>query len=91
MPGRLVGRTCRKPAPKLRRKRACTRYQTVAKLARAGGTGVNRIAFRYLSPKYRARMPSLPAHKAVQVNYDYKWWSAHGDQMSKQWNTWIHS
>ena len=62
-----------------------------ARFDQAVGYGpVNRIAFRYLSPKFRARMPSLPAHKAVQVNYDYRWWGAHGDRMSKQWNTWIH-
>lgn len=43
--GRLVGTTCRKPTRKLRRRKACNRYRTVATLTRSARPGRNTLFF----------------------------------------------
>ena len=44
-PGRLVGRTCRRPTANLRRRRSCTRYVFAGRLTRTKlGPGARRIA-----------------------------------------------
>jgi hypothetical protein len=45
-PGRRAGRTCRKPSPKLRRAKPCTRLTRIGALTVSGRAGVNAIAFK---------------------------------------------
>jgi PKD domain-containing protein len=68
MPGRKVGRSCRKPSAKLRSKKACTRYVRMGSLAAAGTQGPNSLAFtgklrgKPLKPgRYRARIGATDA------------------------------
>jgi hypothetical protein len=42
LPGRRVGRTCRKPSRKLAHKKACVRFVRRGAFAQDGATGVNR-------------------------------------------------
>lgn len=67
--GRLVGRFCRKPRPRLRRNLRCVRFVQVTSLSRRGvPAGTRRIAFsgrvgrRALAPRgYRARLRATNA------------------------------
>ena len=61
--GRIMGRRCVRPTPKLRRARSCTQTRARGSLERAGNAGANRIAFsgrigsRALGPgRYRATL-----------------------------------
>jgi hypothetical protein len=68
MPGRKVGKSCRKPSAKLRSKKACTRYVRTGSLAVTGTQGPNSLAFtgklrrKPLKPgRYRARISATDA------------------------------
>ena len=68
MPGRKVGKSCRKPSAKLRPKKACTRYVRTGSFGATGAQGPNSLAFtgklrgKPLKPgKYRARISATDA------------------------------
>ena len=67
-PGRRVGKACRKPAAKLRRHRACTRYVLAGKLTRRSlGTGARQIAF---SGRLGAKALALGGYRLTLVATD---------------------
>jgi hypothetical protein len=66
--GRRVGKQCRKPTAKLRKKKACTRYRRRGVLSVAGKAGANSVAFsgrlkgKALKPgRYRGRISATDA------------------------------
>jgi hypothetical protein len=74
-PGRLDGRTCRKPSRRLRKKRSCIRYVRVGALRRAGAPGANRTVFsgrlgrKALRPgRHRATVTAVDAGQAASAD-----------------------
>ena len=75
MPGRRVGRACRRPSARLRRRPRCDRFTNVATLMRSGvRAGAGSVAFsgrvgrRALKPgRYRARLRAANAAGASSV------------------------
>jgi hypothetical protein len=67
LPGRRVGRTCRKPSARLRHRRACVRYVTVGTLRRSAKQGRSRVKF---SGRLGRRALKLGAYRARLVATD---------------------
>ena len=62
LPGRRVGRTCKRPTAQLRRRPRCTRLVTKATLRRSARVGLNRIAF---SGRIRSRALPTGRYRAT--------------------------
>jgi DNA-binding beta-propeller fold protein YncE len=71
LPGRRVGRSCRRPSRANRRRRPCTRYVRAGSLVRAAHAGLNRVRFQGRLLRRRAfapgryRLTALPSTRAA--------------------------